>query len=466
MKIATLFILLFASLLVLPSPVAAAADEPEGYRVLMSSRLGGQGDADAVVGTAIQSDGSVVIAANLTPGATFGKAAVNFAGGSANGAVGVVARLSADGATLQSMQVIAAPVHDLAIDGQDRVYVAAGDTGIGRLDAKVTQSELMYKAQGPVERIDVAADGTVAAFVGGKANRIVVIAPDKKLLSDTPGKSLTQDVCIDGKSKTIIFTGFRNARAFDGKKTYPVQVAYLKGIGYDGQDKWWDYGWTTDKDKPDFLNRPENNMADTRGYRCSIGGDGKLYAAFEAAGGNHIFRYSPHDIMKKSEAMVGGDQYHQFHNSRAEHKTIFGRFDPATGEALKLIQLAGRLSDGKANAVRVKNGGITADAQGRVYLGGAAAYGLPMSWMPEGTGDYTGGAFLLVMSPDFTKRLLTTRLTPGGTTAAVAVREVGGKVRIALGGGDVKPETPFYEVEPLEDEPRGVDGYVAVMEGE
>ena len=41
------------------------------------------------------------------------------------------------------------------------------------------------------------------------------------------------------------------------------------------------------------------NMADTRGDQITIGDDGKLYAAFEAAGGNHIFFYDPKDIMKR-----------------------------------------------------------------------------------------------------------------------------------------------------------------------
>ena len=162
-------------------------------------------------------------------------------------------------------------------------------------------------------------------------------------------------------------TGFRNAKAFDGKRTYPVQICYLFGYDYSGEKKWSAYDWSTDRDSDRFLNKPENNMADTRGYRCSIGRDGKLYAAFEAAGGNHCFRYSSVDIMKKV-GMAGGDAHHSFHNSRAEHKTVFVRMEPGTGEYLAGQQFCGRLPNGRANATRVKAGDIIADEHGRVCL--------------------------------------------------------------------------------------------------
>jgi hypothetical protein len=72
-----------------------------------------------------------------------------------------------------------------------------------------------------------------------------------------------------------------------------VQFAHLTGHGYDGAEKYHLYDWSADKEAPDFINKPTNNMADTRGYRVAVGADGTLVCAFEAAGGNHIFRYEP-----------------------------------------------------------------------------------------------------------------------------------------------------------------------------
>ena len=115
----------------------------------------------------------------------------------------------------------------------------------------------------------------------------------------------------------------------------------------------------------------------------------------------------------------GGDKYHRFYNSRAEHKCFFARYDPATGEYLMGQQFCGRLSSGRANAVVTKTGAITADKRGNVYVVGKAAYGLPLNLNPDGK-DYTGGGFLLVMSSDLKRRLLCTRVQAGkGSSHAV-----------------------------------------------
>ena len=180
-------------------------------------------------------------------------------------------------------------------------------------------------------------------------------------------------------------------------------------------------------------------MADTRGYRVSLGEDGYLYAAFEVAGGNHIFRKNPHDL-KASVPIVGGDKHHEFYNTKAEHKTFFARYDPTTGEYLKGQQFVARLSNGGGNAVRIKEGDIQADARGRVYLGGSAASGLPLSFAPSEAGSYTGGAWVMVMSSDFKKRLLVSRIGQGGTKA-VGVRTVG-EVPVLVWGGKTSEE--FY----------------------
>jgi hypothetical protein len=240
-------------------------------------------------------------------------------------------------------------------------------------------------------------------------------------------------VCVDSDSETVIQTGFRNAHAFDGKKTYPVQICYVHGHAYDGKRTWTNYDWSTDRESDRFLNKPTNNMADTRGDRCSIGRDGKLYVTFQVAGGNHVFRYHPRDIMRKVD-LAGGDQYHQFHNSRAEHKCFFARFEAATGDYLAGQQFCGRLGSGRANYAATKDGDITADAQGRVYIVGRAAAGLPLSMNPTG-GDYTGGGFLLVMSPDLKQRLLCTRTCDGrGAPHAVDVRTIDGRTRAVFAG--------------------------------
>ncbi len=408
-------------------PYLPSAGADDGFAIETSSFLGGAGFDDAVVGAAIGGDGTIVLAANL--GADAVKRMGLSAPPGAKGNHGAILRLDAAGRKILSVAFVAARVGDLAADGEGNLYLAAGDDGVLKLSPnggrRIWQADV-----GKAERVDAAADGHAAAIAG---RTVHILSPAGKRLGQFKGGQFTCDVCVDAASKTVIVTGFRNARAFDGKRTYPVQICYIRGHGYDGERKWTDYDWSTDRKSDRFLNKPTNNMADSRGDRCAIGADGKLYVTFQVAGGNHLFRYSPKDITEKVK-IVGGDKYHNFYNSRSEHKNVFGRYDPATGEMLAVQQFCGRLDSGRANSVVTREGDIAADAAGRVYVVGKAAYGLPLTLNPD-NGDYTGGGFLLIMSTDLSKRLMVTRTCAGkGSCHAVAVRGEGGTARAVYGG--------------------------------
>jgi len=159
-----------------------------------------------------------------------------------------------------------------------------------------------------------------------------------------------------------------------------------------------------------------------------------------------------------------GDRYHGFYNSRAEHKTFMGRYRPDTGEYLRGQEFCGRLSSGRANAVRMEHGAIAATATGALFLGGASAYGLPVSMEMPGTGDYTGGAFLLAMKPDLTGRLECIRFNPGGHTHAIAVRTVKGRTLIAVGGEITKKNADeFYTKDAVQPKGEPACGFLAVL---
>jgi len=407
--------------LLITSIVTTGMGQTGQYKFTASSYVASKGVDDAVVGARIQSDGTILIAVNVGPHGN-----KSFQIPKAGGAI---VRMNPDGTKVLSARTVAAELKDLAIDAKDNIYVAAGAGGVMKLTPKADKT-VWGKEVGNCIRIDSGADGHVAAIAD---KQIHVLDPNGKKIGQAKGSHYTCDVAIDSKSKTVVFTGFRNAKAFDGKKRYPVQICYVRGLSYDGRRKWTNYEWSTDRESDRFLNKPTNNMADSRGDRCTIGRDGKLYVTFQVAGGNHIFRYSPTDIMKKVK-LAGGDKYHQFYNSRAEHKCFFGRYEPATGVFLAGQQFCGRLSSGRANYVATKTGEITADETGRVYIVGRAASGLPLTMNPDGH-DYTGGGFILVMSADLKTRLLVTRTAGGkGAPHAVDVRTIGGKVRAVFGG--------------------------------
>lgn len=393
------------------------------FEFVTASYLGAAGFDDRVVGARIQSDGAIVLAANLGPGVKAPGLNVEA------GKNGCVLRLSPDGRKLLGAAAVARELKDLALDERDNLYVAAGADGLLKLSPQGDKA-LLRREFKDCARVDAARDGHFAAIADGS---IHIFDPDGKPLGTAKGSNFTCDVCIDAASRTVVFTGFRNAHAHDGKKRQPVQIPYIFGLAYDGSRKWENYNWDTDEKSDRFLNKPTNNMADARGDRCTIGRDGKLYVTFQVAGGNHIFRYSPRNILEKA-TLAGGDHYHQFHNSRAEHKCFFARYDPATGDYLAGQQFCGRLANGRANYVATKTGEINADEAGRVYVVGVAASGLPISLNPSGA-DYTGGAFLLVMSPDLKTRLVCTRLG-NGAAHAVDARTMDGKLRAVFAGGE------------------------------
>ena len=485
MKVSVVLLsLLLLVAMVLPVQTAFQA-VPSSYDIASASFLGTDGDEDRIRGARIQSDGTVVLAANIgdsSPG-DVEPILLNDATATSGGAI---IRLSADGRSILSVTRIAAQVEDLALDDSDTIYVAAWEEGLIKLDS--TASILLFAdSANKVLRVDADGEGMVATLQTSTSDpdsskpgngRVVVYDAEHEQLGNFTGRHNTLDVCLDTASQTVAYIGWRQASAFDGNKSQPVQIAYLRGATYDGSEKYTAYDWSTDTESDRFLNKPENNMADTRGYRCTIGGDGKLYAAFEVAGGNHIFRYRPFDIMTKV-GIVGGDQWHEFYNSRSEHKTFFARYEPDTGEYVLGQQLTGRLGPDKgnrANTIRVNGGSIAVDGEGRVYIGGSSAAGLPMpphekyeakggettfNPFPDG---YLGGAWFMVMSADFKTRLYTTRLATGGTTHAVDARTLEGGTTNIVFGGQSRSLEETYTKEAVQKNGKGErEGWFAVI---
>ncbi|MGD0898950.1 MAG: hypothetical protein ABR915_14015 [Thermoguttaceae bacterium] len=427
-----------------------------GYTIEAASFLGGSGDDDAVVGVRIQADGAIVLAANLA--ADFSKGLTIGQTLGEPGRAGTVVRLSADGRKILSLLRLADKVQDLSSDGKDNLYVAAGATGAIKLPPQADKVLWTRDLEGSCDRIKAGADGHAVAVVAGKGG--VVLAPDGKPLGVVPGKALT-DACIDTASRTVVVISFRNAHAHDGKRREPVQICCVRGHGYDGQEEWRNYDWSTDQASDRFINKPTNNMADTRAYRCTIGRDGKLYVGFESAGGNHIFRYSPTNIMEKGP-LVGGDAYHQFYGGGgAAHRTIFARFDPATGAIDCAQQWTGRTAENRCTNARMKQGGLAADEGGRIFLTGLAGARLPLDPDPCGTEQAAGGPYLLGMTPDFRGRLVCTRMQEQGGGHAVDARLIDGKVTVVYGGsGAVAGMFVKNAVQPA---PQGKDGFFVLL---
>ncbi|MCD8482393.1 MAG: hypothetical protein LR015_06810 [Verrucomicrobia bacterium] len=222
------------------------------------------------------------------------------------------------------------------------------------------------------------------------------------------------------------------------------------------------YDWPSAILEPDCTgpyDRPFSNlMADTRGYRVHLGADGYLYGAFEAAGGNHIMSraagWDPNnDNLLIPAPIVGGDMFHNFFNTRSEHKTAVVRYDPDTGEHILGQQFVTRFWSGTSydgNGWRIRDGEIAVDGQGNLLMVGFAASGMPIEGFQGYTPNaqeatfnpwahdpdvYTGGAYLIIMDPTLSTRLFTTRLSGGdATTVAVDMRSELTQPTVVWGG--------------------------------
>ena len=385
-----------------------------------SSYLGGA-QADAVRGSVIQSDGTVVLAANLS--ALPGGATPTYLAGAQAGDAGTLLRLSADGTQLLGVTVVGPEVVDLSRDGQDRLYLAAGLSGALCLSADAGTLVWQQIFAKRAHRIDAGPAGYCAVLTNDKSNYDEVKLGATVIHSLDPGgqplgtfsgaTTYTTDVCIDEVSQTIVSLGYKNVQADtpDGP-VYPVDIPAYRGTDYTGSTKYVGYNWTAKNTDSTWLNLAANNMADTRGARCEMGADGQLYLLFETDGGNHPLRYSPFD-QTLPVSIVGGDAYSEFYNTGTEPKVFVGRYAAATGQYLTGQQLCARLSNGAGNTIRTKNGNLAADAAGRVYVTGTSASGIPIT-LEYRAGDYLGGALIAVFSPDMSSRPLLTRLTNGG----------------------------------------------------
>jgi hypothetical protein len=224
-----------------------------------------------------------------------------------------------------------------------------------------------------------------------------------------------------------------------------VQVAFVDAYDGSGTQVWKAYGWSG-KEVDD-----RGLMADTRGYRLAMGPDGKLYVAGESAGGNTIWSRRPQDLDAEAD-LVKGDKYQHAFNTRANHITYVGRLDPETGASEGGTLLLARLSNNRGNTIRPR--ALAADAEGRIYVGGASAYGCPMSNGAFGAAE-PSGAWFCVFDKTFARRYATA--FGSGTTAAIAL---GPDAVVAVGEAKARvvPHKAFQA-----EAGGGVDGWVVAL---
>jgi Bacterial Ig domain len=421
------------------SPTIAMTGVANQFKAI--SFLGTSG-TDEIRGAVIKENNDIVYAANIGNINVAG-AVKYYLNGATDASPGAILILSSDGKTLKSITRICTKVSDLSKDRNDNLYIAAVGQGVFKVNATATvllYSKLPNTGKN-VHRIDVGPtgktvylevsetnidDGTITG-----ANILYVDKDGNNIVSCGSISQYTSDVCIDEATQTIIGVGFKNFNTLDaiGGAALPVYVPVMRGFTYAGVQKWVDYDWGSDETittntatTRQWLNLSNNNMADARLNRCTIGKDGKLYASGQVYGGNHIFRYDPKNVTTAGKMATGGDNWFNLNNTGTEIHSMFGRYEPSTGDVIRTQTFTARLPDGKGNSLICDLGNIDADELGNCYLTGTSAFGYPMS-VEYQPGEYTGGGYIMKSNYSMNTRLLSVRFTSGGYGKALAVKK-------------------------------------------
>ncbi|OIP82740.1 MAG: hypothetical protein AUK44_06970 [Porphyromonadaceae bacterium CG2_30_38_12] len=453
------------------------------YDFVASSYLGGEAGSGKVWGTKVLSDGVIVLACDWGTVIPDG-AVLHLLNGATINSRGAIVRISADGKTILSVTKIGNYAVDLSIDNSDNIYVAAGTSGLVKLNRLADKLLLSKTFAKTVYRLDAGKTGYMVAltlpgvdFAGKKwANvSVVVMNPAGDVMTTFGGASqYSNDVCIDEASQSAVVVGWKNVYTWEGSATLPVDIPGFKVFSFTGTQKFNGYNWSSNSSSPDWINASENNMADTRIARVSMGDDGLMYFMAEVSGGNHPLRYSPYDIQTKVR-FVGGDNYHTLSNVGTEFHTYVARMNIATGAWIEGQSFTARNSDGTGNTIDPEHGNVTADEDGRVYFTGRSYSGSPLTQDRLPQLSYNGGAFIYIMNPTLQTRELMDRVVVNNYGRDVSVRKFANHDKTIVYGGDVKydagkpQQATLYLQNPVQNTFFGIEnqsaGFYAVIGG-
>lgn len=429
------------------SAVPDVAGTSQQLAVSTATYLGGLGN-DTAVAVEISPSNELIIAGNFS--ASLGSAQT-LLGANATSR-GQIARLSASGREILSVTHLGNEINDMDVNRVNGQIVVGGDFGVTVLNATGDRVLWSQNLGGAVDRVAIANDGTVVTLQGKTVT--TWNSSGQKISQATQVRSYVNDVAINPETNLVYVTGFDNKRnVFDNNN--PVQVAFLTAVNSNNLSnfQWQNWGF----DGNTLTSNGQNDMADTRGYRLSVGRDGLLYFLGEVAGGNSIFRWNGRD--RTTSTLVKYDAFNDPYNSKSPHQAYYARLNPTTGQLLQgqlaFARLGGE-AGGATNAFRVNEGAIAADESGNIYISGQGFSKIQNRDLNQINGQ-TVGAYAkgeltaLVVASDFQSRRLWTPFTEDvgrGVLQGIAV----GQGRAAV-LGSVSQGTVITTAEGLNPEP-------------
>ncbi|MCC5839643.1 MAG: PKD domain-containing protein [Opitutales bacterium] len=493
-------------LLALTSFLAAATGLSAQFDIHASSYLGGSDNSSRVAGSVILSDGTIVLATNLAFAQPAAPVTTTIGLGS-NGAIVRLSADGRSILSVTHLSEVVHDLSSDQYDNLYVAAGTFGLMKLNPTADEVLWTRLAGSMVWRVDAGDdghcavVVTDGNTRDNNPG-AGTVHLFAPNGDPLTSFGVGGNLLDVAVDSRTQTLIFTGWYNfftyngpySRGYNGRIDTPVDVPFTTGVPFNyGQPgvpmKWRLHGWSRDvwldKDaripNPRWINYPfstapsnlytqeeidareaaegtvtgwyqyllgmpktfNNNMADTRSYRVTVGQDGKLYIGSEPDGGNTPLRYSSQDLGVSAPWTITDGTFDLFANTSTVPKisvSVYELHDDSVTWLRTLGFTNRRSSSGTTdNTIHMRGGALDADETGRVYITGRSFFGfyLPNNTFPNFSipraGEvafdpfqdddpfYTGGAYLLVYSPDFRTRLYSTRVA-GGQGRALAVR--------------------------------------------
>jgi len=270
----------------------------------------------------------------------------------------------------------------------------------------------------------ISTNGNVTAYLSNK--KVYLLNQTGQKISEYQiSGTYVNDIAVN--NNRFFVTGYSQK---DGGGCTVLQVAFVRGYNLtNGNLDWTGYDWTHSQA---YSNN--SSCADSRSYVLDIGEDGKLYFAAESAGGNSIFRYQSKSLTTNANN-VGYDKYNQAFQTKSEHITYYARLNPENGDQiLGQFQLARKNSFTDGNTIRPR--AITADSQGRVFVGGVSAARFAgrnnettianlISINNQLIGDYAGNeAYLLILNQDFSTREFMGTWTKSGSSQNTLINSI------------------------------------------
>lgn len=306
-------------------------------------------------------------------------------------------------------------IYDIDLNEDGSRLVAVGSFGVACIDSEGKYLWHVEESVTAAAKVSIAENNQVVVLLASESNGGGVVKhynPDGteigvNTLRDQNGVTITDVLIHSGTNHRMIYlSGYVQASS-------DLQVAYLDGYNIsdinDLEIRTWGHSASEALGNGD--------VADTRIYHIAAS-ENYVYVAGESAGGGpggaSVYAYNGLEINGTKTALEGNDAYSDGVNSCGPcHITYLAKINPSSGEVIKGKFIHARLTSGKTNTHRVRNGSLTVDENENIHVGAVSAAYIQnrnnLNINGKLVDTYAGGDMVyLMLSPDMNTRYVWT----------------------------------------------------------